>query len=278
METKNYIKSITKKYRDEIWGRFVRCVHEYELIADGDKIAVCVSGGKDSFCLALCMQELQRQSLLAGREKFEVIFLCMNPGYAAGTLKAVKRNAKLLKIPLTFFKTNIFAAVQNAGDSPCYLCAKMRRGNLYAEAKRLDCNKIALAHHFDDVIETVMMNLIYQGRIQTMLPKLKSKNFAGLQLIRPFCKVRERDIIKWRISNNLEFINCACPLTETQCSVSGEKIGKRMEVKMLLSELAETNAAAPQNIYNAMDKVNINAVLGYTKDGTHHSFLDNFND
>ncbi|MDR1917804.1 MAG: tRNA 2-thiocytidine biosynthesis TtcA family protein [Christensenellaceae bacterium] len=274
METNDYIKSITKKYHDEIWGKFVRCVHENKLIDDGDKIAVCVSGGKDSFCLALCMKELQRQSLLAKRQKFEIVFLCMNPGYTAETTRAIKQNAKLLNIPLTFFKSNIFNVVKNAGGSPCYLCAKMRRGNLYAQAQRLGCNKIALAHHFDDVIETVMMNLLYQGRIQTMLPKLKSRNFADMQLIRPFCLVREADIIKWKIYNGLEFINCACPLTENQCSVSGGKIGKRMEVKMLLAEIAETNEAAPQNIYTAMKKINLNAVLGYQKNGEHRTYLD----
>jgi tRNA(Ile)-lysidine synthase TilS/MesJ len=253
-------------------------VREYKLIDDGDKIAVCVSGGKDSFCLALCMQELQRQSELAQKQKFDVVFLCMNPGYTAETLKTVKGNAKLLNIPLTFSKSNIFKVVERTDRSPCYLCAKMRRGHLYAEAKRLGCNKIALAHHNDDVIETVMMNLLYQGRVQTMLPKLKSKNFTDMQLIRPFCLVRETDIIKWRIYNDLEFIKCACPLTETQCSVAGEKIGKRMEVKMLLSEIAEANEAAPQNIYNAMNKINADAVLGYNKNGVHHSFLDEFSE
>jgi tRNA(Ile)-lysidine synthase TilS/MesJ len=272
---RDYIKSITKKYHNEIWGRFVRAVSGYKLISGGDKIAVCVSGGKDSFCLALCMRELQRQSELANREKFEVVYLCMNPGYPAEALKAVKDNAKLLGIPLTFFKSNIFKVVKKAGGSPCYLCARMRRGNLYAKAKELGCNKIALAHHFDDTVETVMLNLLCHGRVQTMMPKLKSANFAGMQLIRPMCLVREADIIKWKIYNELEFIACACPLTESSCDIGG-RVGKRAEIKMLLSEIEENNPTALTNIYNAVNKVNLDAVLGWNKDGRHKSFLDEF--
>ena len=272
----DYIKSITKKYHSEIWGRFVRVVHEYKLIANGDKIAVCVSGGKDSFCLALCMREFQRQSKLANREKFEVIYLCMNPGYSAENLKRVRDNAKRLDIPLTFFKSNIFKVVEKAGGSPCYLCARMRRGHLYAKAKELGCNKIALAHHFDDTVETIMLNLLYNGRVQTMMPKLNSANFAGMQLIRPMCLVREHDIIKWKIYNGLEFIACACPLTAEHCTVGGGKVGKRTEVKMLLSEIEENNTTALTNIYNSVNKINLNAVLGWYKEGEHKSFLDEF--
>ena len=269
-----------KKFHNEIWGRFIRAVNEYKLIDDGDKIAVCISGGKDSFCLALCMQELQKQSHLAKRGEFEIVYLCMNPGYSPENLKKVKSSARLLGIPLQFFKSNIFKVVTKAGGSPCYLCAKMRRGALYAEAKRLGCNKIALAHHFDDTVETIMMNLLYNGRVQTMMPKLKSTNFEGMQLIRPICLVREPDIIKWRDykilkNEGLEFINCACPLTETQCGVGG-KVGKRMEVKMLLSEIEDTHPAAPLNIYNAVNNINLDAVLGYNDDGKHTSFLDDF--
>jgi tRNA(Ile)-lysidine synthase TilS/MesJ len=202
----------------------------------------------------------------------------MNPGYSAETVKAIKNNAKLLDIPLTFFKSDIFSAVSAAGGSPCYLCARMRRGNLYAKARELGCNKIALAHHFDDTVETVMMNLLYQGRVQTMMPKLKSRNFAGMELIRPLCLVREADIIKWKFYNGLEFINCACPLTENQCSVGGEKVSKRMEIKMLLSEIEENHPTAPTNIYNAMNKINLDAVLGYYDNGKHHSFLDSYDE
>jgi tRNA(Ile)-lysidine synthase TilS/MesJ len=249
----SYIRSVLKKYRNEIWSPFIRAVNEYKLIADGDKIAVCVSGGKDSFCLALCMKELQRQSVLAKREKYEVIFLCMNPGYSRASIKKIKDNAKLLGLPLIFFKSNIFDVVSKAGGSPCYLCARMRRGNLYAAAQKQGCSKIALAHHFDDVIETTMMNLLYNGKIKTMPPKLNSTNWKNMQLIRPFVRVRERNIIKWREDNSLEFINCACPLTENACNLHGSKTGKRNEIKMLLSEIEDSHANAPINIFNALN-------------------------
>jgi tRNA(Ile)-lysidine synthase TilS/MesJ len=220
------------------------------------------------------MKKLQKQSELAHRQKFELIFLCMNPGYDRETVNKIKSNAELLDIEIRFFKSNIFSVVTKTGGSPCYLCAKMRRGNLYAQAKKLGCNKIALAHHFDDTAETIMLNLLYNGRVQTMMPKLKSQNFENMQLIRPLCLVREKDIIRWRDQNSLEFINCACPLTKDRCFASG-KIGKRMEVKMLLSEIEDGHPAAPKNIYNAMNNINLNAVLGYKINGIHKSFLDN---
>jgi tRNA(Ile)-lysidine synthase TilS/MesJ len=260
-----------------VWNKFVRAVHEYKLISRGDKVAVCVSGGKDSFCLALCMRELQRQSVLAKRGEFEVIYFCMNPGYSPENLKKIKANAKTLGIPLQFFKTNIFDVVTKVGGSQCYLCAKMRRGSLYSKAKESGCNKIALAHHFDDTVETVMMNILLNGRIQTMMPKLKSINFTGMELIRPFCLVREHDIIKWRDRTGLDFINCACPLTEGQCGIDrNNKIGKRMEMKMLLAEIEDANPAALTNIYNAMSNINLDAVLGYNSNGKHISFLDGY--
>ncbi len=238
------MKSISKN--KNIWSPFIKGVNRYNLIDDGDKIAVCVSGGKDSFALAICMKELARQSKLAGRQNFEVIFLCMDPGYKKDILKKIKDNAKLLDIPLEFFKSNIFDVVENVGGSPCYLCARMRRGNLYAEAKSRGCNKIALAHHMDDIAETIMMNLLYNAKNKGMPHKLQSKNFENMTLIRPFSLLRERDIISWRDSNELSFISSACPLGAC------EKVGKRKQTKILLSEIEKANPVAVLNIYKSM--------------------------
>lgn len=239
------MKSISKSHH--LWPPFIRAIDKYHLIADGDKIAVCVSGGKDSFALALCLQELSRQSKLAHRENFSVVFLCMNPGYSEQDLTTVKNTAKQLGIPLEIFPSPIFKVVTTAGGSPCYLCARMRRGYLYAEAQKRGCNKIALAHHLDDIAETVVMNLFYNAKIKTMPPKLDSKNFTGMQLIRPFCLVRERDIANWRDANDLHFIHCGCPLG--QCG----KTGKRQATKELLRQLEQDNPNTILNIYKALD-------------------------
>ena len=239
------MKSISKNKR--IWPPLIRAVEKYHLIDNGDKIAVCVSGGKDSFALALCMQELARQSKLAHRENFEVIFLCMNPGYSEADLHTVQTTARQLGIPLEIFDTPIFKVVTKSGGTPCYLCARMRRGYLYAAARERGFNKIALAHHMDDIAETVLMNLFYNAKTKTMPVKLNSKNFPGMQLIRPFCLVREADITKWRDANDLHFIHCGCPLGEC------DRMGKRQATKQLLANLSTDYSQIVPNIYKALD-------------------------
>jgi tRNA(Ile)-lysidine synthase TilS/MesJ len=241
------MKSISKN--KHLWPAFIRAVDQYHLIDEGDKIAVCVSGGKDSFALALCMQELCRQSRLAQRQNFEVIFLCMDPGYNAQDRAIIEATAQQLNIPLEFFETNIFEVVTKAGGTPCYLCARMRRGNLYAAAQARGCNKIALAHHMDDIAETIMMNLMQNAQVKTMPVKVASKNFPGMTLIRPFCLERERDIVNWRDSMELNFIHCGCPLG--QC----ENTGKRQETKNLLKQIESSNNVAVLNIFKALDRL-----------------------
>ena len=243
------MKSISKN--KHLWPAFIRAVEQYHLIDDGDKIAICVSGGKDSFALALCMQELCRQSRLAKRQNFDVIFLCMDPGYTTKDRAIIEKTAHELGIPLEFFQTPIFDVVTKAGGTPCYLCARMRRGNLYAAAQERGCNKIALAHHMDDIAETVMMNLIQNAQVKTMPVKIASKNFPGMTLIRPFCLERERDIANWRDANGLHFIHCGCPLGEC------ENMGKRYETKQWLSQIEQKNPVAILNIYKALDRLTI---------------------
>lgn len=243
------MKSISKN--KHLWPAFIRAVDQYHLIDDGDKIAVCVSGGKDSFALALCMQELCRQSRLAKRQNFEVIFLCMDPGYTQQDRSIIEQTAQQLAIPLEFFAAPIFDVVTKAGGTPCYLCARMRRGHLYAAAQERGCNKIALAHHMDDIAETVMMNLMQNAQVKTMPVKIASKNFSGMTLIRPFCLERERDIINWRDANELNFIHCGCPLG--QC----DKMGKRQETKELLKQIEQNNPVAVLNIFKALDRLNL---------------------
>ncbi len=240
------MKSISKN--KHLWPAFIRAVDQYHLIEENDKIAVCVSGGKDSFALALCMQELCRQSKLAKRQNFEVIFLCMDPGYSSADRLIVENTAKELGIQLEFFTAPIFDVVTKAGGTPCYLCARMRRGNLYAAAQERGCNKIALAHHLDDIAETIMMNLIQNAQVKTMPVKLKSQNFQNMTLIRPFCLERERDIINWRDVNHLKFIHCACPLGDREAT------SKRQETKKWLSQIEATNPVAILNIYKALDR------------------------
>ena len=265
-------RSIIKKYRKEIWSRFVKAVKDYHLINDGDKIMVCISGGKDSFLMAKCVQELQRHSDV----KFEARYVVMNPGYNDYNRDFIMDNANTLNIPIEEFKTDIFDVVATIeSKSPCYLCAKMRRGYLYNKAKEIGCNKIALGHHFDDVIETTLLSMFYGSEFKTMLPKLHSDNFEGIELIRPMYLVKEQDILAWKKSNDLTFINCACRFTEG-CSLINDGTSKRKEMKELVKQLRKINPNVDKNIFTSLDNVNLNCVLGYKKDGEYHSFLDEY--
>ena len=265
-------KSIIKKYRKEIWSRFVRAVKNYQLINENDKIMVCISGGKDSFLLAKCIQELKKH----GKISFDAIYVVMNPGYKEQNLNKILNNAKTLNIDIKVFESDIFAVAQKLNrEKPCYMCARMRRGYLYNKAKELGCNKIALGHHFDDVIETTMLSIIYGAEFKTMLPKLRSENFEGLELIRPLYYVKEKDIISWKNFNNLEFLNCACSFTER--SENNEEISKRKEIKKLIKSLLEKNENADFNIFKSAENVNLSTILGYKKNGVFHSFLDEYN-
>lgn len=250
-------KSIIKKFRKEIWSKFIKAIKDYDLIKENDNICVCISGGKDSFLLALCFEELKKHH----KFNFNTKYLVMDPGYLDINLKQIVDNAKLLNLNIEVFKSDIFDVVDRVGgDSPCYLCARMRRGYLYAKAKELGCNKIALGHHFNDVIETVMLNILYNGVFGGMLPILDSKNFEGMQLIRPLYYVKEKDIIHWVKYNNLKFIDCACKVTK-------KSLGKRKEVKLLIEELVKTNKNADINIMNSLKNVNKETILGYMEDG-----------
>ena len=265
-------RSIIKRFRKEIWSRFVKAVKEYQLICENDKIMVCMSGGKDSFLMAKCIQELERHSDV----KFEAKYVVMDPGYNKKNREYIIENAKKLNIPITIFESNIFDVVSSVGDSPCYLCARMRRGFLYSKAQELGCNKISLGHHFNDVIETTLLSMFYGSEIKTMLPKLHSENFPGLELIRPLYLVRENDVLAWRDYNNLEFLNCACKFTELTSDVSKENISKRKEIKKLIASLKEVNPNIDNNIFNSINNINLNTVLGYKKDGIKYSFLDDY--
>ncbi|MDR0975707.1 MAG: tRNA 2-thiocytidine biosynthesis TtcA family protein [Christensenellaceae bacterium] len=268
-------QSITKKFHTKIWTKFIEGINRFKLLDDGDKIAVCVSGGKDSFLLAKCFQELKRQSDKNGKSNFEVIFLSMNPGYNAENLELLKQNAENLGVPLTIFDSPIYDTVEKMGGNPCYMCARMRRGNLYAKAKELGCNKIALAHHIDDAIETTMMNILYAGKFATMMPKIKSKNFEGMSLIRPLILVSESEIIAWRNYHELKFLNCACRFTEN-CVINENEPGEstRRKIKFLIKDLKKLNPAAPLNIFNSANNVVLNQILGYKKDGEYFSNVD----
>ena len=265
-------RSIIKKYRKEIWSKFVRAVQDYNLISEGDKIMVCMSGGKDSFLLAKCVQEILRH----GKIHFEAYYVVMNPGYSDVNKKKIEENARLLNIPIEMFESDIFAAVGNMDTkSPCYMCAKMRRGYLYNKAQELGCNKIALGHHFDDVIETTLLSMLYSSEIKTMMPKLHSDNYENMELIRPLYLVKESDIISWRNSNNLEFLNCACKFTEEHFIVN-DGTSKRKEIKELIKNLRKINKNVDYNIFKSLDNINMNCILGYKKDGKYISFLDNY--
>lgn len=270
--TKEIERSIIKKYRKNIWCRFTKAVREYELIRDGDKIAVCISGGKDSMLMAKLFQELKKH----GRNNFDLVFLVMNPGYHEENWRIIQNNARLLGIPLTVFETDIFNIVAGVEESPCYLCARMRRGYLYNNARELGCNKIALGHHFDDVIETILMGMLYGGQIETMMPKLHSLNFEGMELIRPMYLIREDAIKAWRDYNGLHFIRCACRFTE-HCA-GGAADSKRDEMKSLIRQLRDSSGVIEQNIFNSVKNVNLNKVIGYKKDGKTHHFLDTYED
>lgn len=274
-ETPEYVEieqSIRKKFRKTIWCRFTRAVREYELVKEGDKIAVCISGGKDSMLMAKLFQELKRHN----KFNFEVVFLVMDPGYSPANRQIIEANAKRMNIPITIFESDIFDAVFNIEKSPCYLCARMRRGHLYSKAKELGCNKIALGHHYDDVIETILMGMLYGAQIQTMMPKLHSTNFEGMELIRPLYLIREDDIKKWRDSNDLHFIQCACKFTDTCSTCGSENTSKRVEVKNLIRQLKETNPFVESNIFKSVENVNLSTVIAYKKDGVKHHFLDDY--
>ena len=266
-------RSIIKKYRKDIWSKFVKAVADYELINENDKIMVCISGGKDSFLLAKLIEELIKH----GKFKFEAHYVCMNPGYNEVNKELILNNAKKLNVKLEMFETNIFDTVASLTEgSPCYLCARMRRGNLYSKAKELGCNKIALGHHFDDVIETTLLSMFYGSEIKTMMPKLPSDNFPGLELIRPMYLIKEEDVKAWAKFNKLTFINCACRFTEN-CSINDDGTSKRLEMKKLVKKLRETNPNVDYNIFKSLDNVNLNCVLGTKKDGVYKSFLDGYN-
>ena len=264
-------RSIIKKFRKEIYGRFVSAVYDYKLISDNDKVMVCISGGKDSFLLAKCIQELNRHGYI----KFEAKYVVMDPGYNKINREMIEENAKLLNVPIEIFESDIFDIVSNEEKSPCYLCARMRRGCLYSKAQDLGCNKIALGHHFNDVIETTLLSMFYGSEIKTMMPKLHSDNFQGLELIRPLYKVHEEDILAWVKYNNLKFINCACRFTEN-CSINDSSDSKRLEMKNLIKTLKEKNENIDYNIFKALDNVNLNCILGTKKDGEYKSFLDSY--
>lgn len=266
-------RSITKTYRDTIWNPFIRAMKQYALVGEGDRVAVCISGGKDSMLLAKLMQMLRRYSDFP----FELVFLVMDPGYNAENRKRIEDNARLLEIPITIFETNIFDVADKAEKYPCYLCAKMRRGHLYKKARELGCNKIALGHHFSDVIETTVLSLFYGSQLQGMMPKLHSKNYAGMELIRPLYCVHEEDIIRWCRHNDLHFIRCACKVTE-RIAHSEDGIGdsKRQEIKLLIKELKKTNPNIENSIFNAIHTVHIDTFPGYKSKGEDHSFLDGY--
>ncbi len=266
-------RSIMTTYRKKIWNQFTKGIREFDMIQNGDKIAVCISGGKDSMLLAKCMQELQRH----GKIDFELVFLVMNPGYNEINKQKIINNAKLLNIPITMFESNIFEVVEKIDDHPCYICARMRRGHLYRKAKELGCNKIALGHHFDDVVETILMGMLYGSQMQTMMPKLHSTFHEGMELIRPLYYVKEENIIKWKEKNDLHFIQCACRFTEncTMCDNGGGG-SKREEMKKLLKQLRSVYDKVDMNIYNSTKNVNLNTIISYVKDGEVHHFMDDY--
>ena len=268
-------RSIIKTYRKEIWSRFIRAVKDYQLIQENDKIMVCMSGGKDSFLLAKCIQEILRH----GQIHFEAKYVVMDPGYNEKNREKIIENARLLHIPIEIFKTDIFAVVHMVREegNPCYLCARMRRGHLYNKAKELGCNKIALGHHFDDVIETTLLSMFYGAEIKTMLPKLPSDHFLGVELIRPLYLVKESSIVAWKNKNALHFLNCACRFTEN-ISLNKEEISKREAMKKLVRQLRQEAKDIDDNIFRSMNNINMHCILGYKKDGKKYSFLDAYKD
>ena len=267
-------RSIRKKFSKTIWGRFTAALLEYELLEEGDKVAVCISGGKDSMLMAKLFQELKRHN----KYEFSVEYIVMDPGYNKENREKIEQNAKALNVPIHIFETDIFSSVFNVEKNPCYLCARMRRGNLYKRAKSLGCNKIALGHHFDDVIETILMGMLYGGQVQTMMPKLHSTNFEGMELIRPMYLIREKDIVRWCDYNNLSFIRCACKFTEQIETEDKENTSKRKEIKALIQELKKTNPQVESNIFRSVENVNIDTVVSYKKSGVVHNFLETYSE
>ncbi len=264
-------RSIIRTYRKEIWSKFIEAVQDYELIKENDKVMVCISGGKDSFLLAKCMQELVKH----GKIKFDAVYVTMDPGYNKENRKVIEENSKLLGIPLQIFDSDIYDVVEKVDfKSPCYFCARMRRGHLYAKAQELGCNKIALGHHLDDVIETTLLSMFYGAEIKTMMPKLYSDNFEGIQLIRPMCLIKENDIIAWKKYNKLTFLNCACKFTEM--TDKNEIVSKRKEMKQLINEMRKINKDVDHNIFKAMENVNMSCILGWHDEDKKYSFLDNY--
>ncbi len=266
--------SIRKKFHRQIFSPFAKACKNYQLISEGDHIAVCISGGKDSMLMAKLFQELQRHRKM----RFELTFLVMDPGYNRENRELIESNARDLGVPITIFESDIFDAVDTVEKSPCYLCARMRRGYLYSKAKEMGCNKIALGHHYDDVIETILMALLYGAQIQTMMPKLHSTNFEGMELIRPMYLIRESDILAWRDHNRLRFLQCACHFTEACAAYRNdeESNSKRLETKKLIAELKKTNPFVETNIFNSMENVNVDTVLTYKKKGVRHNFLEEY--
>ena len=265
--------SLRKKFKKNIWSKFAKAITTYELVKPGDRIAVCISGGKDSMLMAKCFQELK----LHNKFEFEVKFLVMDPGYSPENRKVIEENAKSLGIPITIFESDIFESVFNVEKSPCYLCARMRRGHLYHYAQELGCNKIALGHHYDDVIETILMGMLYGAQVQTMMPKLHSTNFEGMELIRPLYLVREDDIKAWRDYNGLHFIQCACKFTDTCTTCNNEEnLSKRVEVKELIQRLKKVNPYVESNIFRSVENVNLDTVIAYKQHGVRHHFLDTY--
>ena len=266
-------RSIITRFRKEIYARVVKAVSDYQMIKENDNIMVCISGGKDSFLLAKCIQELERH----GKVKFSAHYVIMNPGYSDKHLKLIMDNAKLLDVPVEVFESDIFEVVNTVSSkSPCYLCARMRRGHLYNKAQELGCNKIALGHHFDDVIETTLLSMFYGSECKTMMPKLHSDNYPGIELIRPLYLVREADILSWKRYNELEFINCACKFTERIAPQGKETESKRKEIKELIKNLREVNPNVDWNIFTSMSNVNMNCILGWHKDSEEHTFLETY--
>lgn len=271
----NVEQSIRKKFHKPIWSKFTKAINQYELVKEGDRIAVCISGGKDSMLMAKLFQELKRHN----KFQFDVKFLVMDPGYSPANRQVIEENARKLKVPITVFESDIFDSVYNIEKSPCYLCARMRRGHLYSYAKELGCNKIALGHHYDDVIETILMGMLYGAQVQTMMPKLHSTNFEGMELIRPLYLVREDSIKAWRDYNNLHFIQCACKFTDTCTTCNNEENqSKRMEIKALIQELKKTNKYVEGNIFKSVENVNLSTIVAYKEHGVKHHFLDTYDE
>lgn len=267
-------KSIRKKFHKQLFSRFAKAVRDYQLVQEGDKVAVCISGGKDSMLMAKLFQELQKHRKVS----FDLEFLVMDPGYLKKNRELIEENAARLGIPIRVFETEIFDAVYEIEKSPCYLCARMRRGHLYSRAGEIGCNKIALGHHYDDVIETILMGMLYGGQVQTMMPKLHSTNFAGMELIRPMYYIREDDIKRWRDYNRLQFLQCACRFTEN-CAAAEEEdrsLSKRMEIKQLIAELKRNNPFVEANIFKSVENVNLSTVIAYKEHGEKHHFLDTY--